>query len=261
MIPDENKLNSPGDEENVIRELRLLICIEENKPIAERDEALISECIREIANLKGVRSSHSQEEVDAIIAGLKKRDKAKKAAPRRVLRWLIPIAAIFILATAVTAVSVNPLRFSEITKWFFSTLQIKTKYNEENVDLIITNDTTEYKSLDELAEAVEYPLLLPYDIEENMENLSIVRNDCGEFQHCTIKFEYLNTVCNYYIEHPVSQTVSTDNNEIIISTYRTHICEIDGEVQISWYDSGTYYCVKSESLEINKNVIEHVRSK
>ncbi len=225
MIPDKTKQNGPGDvdTDSTIRELRLLIRMEEEKPEAERDEALINECIREIANLKGVRSSHSQEEVDAIIAELKNKDRVKRAAPRRIIKWLLPIAAVLALATTVAAASANSLRVSDITKWFLSTLHPKTSYSEENVDLILTDDIKEYTTLEELAEAVEIPLLLPYEMEEDMQNTVIRLSDYGEFQVVMITFAYQSSPCWITVHYPntVPLQDEEDQNEIRPSDFQT----------------------------------------
>ena len=219
MMPDKTKQNGPGDvdTESTIRELRLLIRMEEEKPEAERDEALINECIREIANLKGVRSSHSQEEVDAVIADLKNKDKVKRAAPRRIVRWLIPIAAVLALATTAAAVSTNSLRVSDITKWFLSTLHPKTSYSEENVDLILTDDIKEYTTLEELAEAVEIPLLLPFEMEEDMQNIVIRLSDYGEFQVVMITFAYQSSSCWFTIHYKIDLNAYND-------LYNCYVC-------------------------------------
>ena len=260
MIQDKNEVDDLDDEEKelTIRELSLLIRIEEEKPEAERNEDLIDECIREIADLKGVRSSFSQEEVSEIITEIKKREEVRRARSRRVLRWLIPIAAVFALATTVAATSADSLHISDITKWFFSTLQPKTKYSEENVDLIITDDIREYKTLEELAEAVEIPLLLPFDMEEDMQNTSIQLSDYGEFQMVMITFEYHSSSCWLIIEYPKSVYYDYEK-EIRLNDIQT--AEINGYIQADWDIEQIIYHVKSDNSDTVDLIIQNMRLK
>ncbi len=263
MTPDKNKRNGIGDEdmESTIRELRLLIRMEEEKPEAERDEALISECIREIANLKGVRSSHSQEEVDAMAAEWKNKAKVKKAAPRRIVRWLIPIAAVLALATTAAAVSTNSLRVSDITKWFLSTLHPKTSYSEENVDLILTDDIKEYTTLEELAGAAEIPLLLPYDMEEDMRNTSISLSDYGEFRVVMITFAYQSSSCWFTIHYPNSVPVHDEDYKNESQPYDIQTAEIDGYFQAELIHDQIYYYLKSDNADTVDFIVKNLSFK
>ena len=263
MIPDKNEENVLDDEEKelTIRELSLLIRIEEEKPEAERDEDLIDECIREIADLKGVRSSYSQEEVSEIITEIKKREEVRRARSRRVLRWLIPIAAVFALATTVAATATNSLHISDISKWFFSTLQPKTEYSEENVDLIITDDIKKYTTLEELAEAVGIPLLLPYDMEKDMQNTIIELSDYGEFQIVMITFEYQSSSCWLTIRYPNSVTYNNEEFEIEIRLDDIQTAEINGYIQAEWNIEQIIYQVKSDNYDTVDLIIQNMRLK
>ena len=266
MTPDkspERKTDLAEGDELMIRKLQLLIQIEEKKPENERDNALIDECIEEIAKLKGVRSSYSKEEVDAIVAELKHKGakNSKSRSYRRYLKWLLPIAAILALTTVAVAASLNSLRMSDITKQFFSMLQPKTKYSEENVDLVITDDQKAFNSLEELADYFEQPLLLPYDIESEMQNLMILVDNYGNSEHITISFDYKNMPCFYDIDCPrsVSNTPSSYINEIGVQNAIES--EYDGKAQIIWCEAGINYCVQSANNEIVKFIFCNVRFK
>ena len=58
------------EDQIMITVLEHIIHSEEVKPVANQDTALIDDCIREIAELKGVKSDFSYEEITEIITKL-----------------------------------------------------------------------------------------------------------------------------------------------------------------------------------------------
>ena len=66
-----------SEDRSMIAELEQIIQAEEAKPVAERDVDLIDDCIREIAELKGVKADFSDEEIDQIMDKLVKEEKSR----------------------------------------------------------------------------------------------------------------------------------------------------------------------------------------
>ncbi len=140
-------------------------------------------------------------------------------------------------------------------------LQPKTKYSEENVDLVVTDDQKVFNSLEELANHFEQPLLLPYDIESEMINLMILLDDYGDFKHVTISFDYKSVSCFYDIEYPISSSIVSPSYNNKIGEYDVMENEYDGKTQIVWYNTGIHYCAQSENSEIIKSIVYNVRFK
>ena len=82
-----------SEDRSMIAELEQIIQAEEAKPVAERDVDLIDDCIREIAELKGVRADFSNEEVAKITDKLVRKEKCRnwKDSLQSVLN-LIPVS-------------------------------------------------------------------------------------------------------------------------------------------------------------------------
>ena len=99
----------------MIAELEQIIQTEEAKPEAERDADLIDDCIREIAELKGVKADFSDEEIKKITDKLiKKTDREKRK--KRLIRYIAGIAAVFVLVGGVTACAINPALINWLVK-------------------------------------------------------------------------------------------------------------------------------------------------
>ena len=63
-------MNTGSEERIMIAELERIIQAEEAKPEAERDQNLIDDCVKEIAEIKGVKAEFSEEEVAQITDSL-----------------------------------------------------------------------------------------------------------------------------------------------------------------------------------------------
>ena len=106
-------MNTDSEDRIMIAELERIIRAEEAKPEAERDLALIDDCIKEIAEIKGVKAEFSEEEVAEITDKLiQTAEKTKKR--KRFVRLVAGIAAMFVIVTGVTACTVNPA----LINWF-----------------------------------------------------------------------------------------------------------------------------------------------
>lgn len=72
------------EEEIMIAELERIIRTEEAKPESERDVQLIDDCIKEMAEIKGIKAEFTQEEISEITANLiRDAEKKTKFAKRK----------------------------------------------------------------------------------------------------------------------------------------------------------------------------------
>lgn len=155
-------MNTDSEDRVMIAELERIIRAEEAKPEAERDRNLIDDCIKEIAEIKGVKAEFSEEEVAQITDKLiQTAEKTKKR--KRFVRLVAGIAAMFVIVTGVTACAVNPA----LVNWVLNIVHMPLGAAIEQGTITYQNQgsSIEYKSIEELLTSnnldVYYPVILP----------------------------------------------------------------------------------------------------
>lgn len=255
------------NDQELIAALEVVLAEQDSLPIKKRDFDLIAEATETVLKLQGYSEEQLAEMADEAVSSLKARlasqqdtPIAKPKARRRVLKWLIPIVTIIVLSTAVVASSVNSLTVADLTKRFLMLLEPRTKHSEENVDLVLSKDIISFTSFDELTEYSMQSLLLPYDIEDELSNLSINSIDFGESQHIEVIFSYRDTMGWINISYPISSSASFDYNATI-GSYNVLLSEYDNSFQAVWNNESVNYCVKSGSSDVTKTIINNMRQK
>jgi hypothetical protein len=146
----------------MIAELEQIIQTEEAKPEAERDENLIDDCIREIAELKGVKAEYSDEEVKEITDKLIKKTEREKRK-KRLVRYVAGIAAAFVLVGGGTACTINPA----IINWLAKIVRMPfgSSIDSDRITYYYHGISEEYDGIEDLlkSNAIEiyYPAILP----------------------------------------------------------------------------------------------------
>ena len=151
-----------SEDRSMIAELEQIIQDEEAKPEAERNADLIDECIREIAELKGVRSDYSDEEVDRITDKLvKAAEKEKKR--KRFIRLAAGIAAAFVIVSGVTACAIHPALINWLAK--IVRMPFGTVIQQENVTYVYQGVSTDFENVYDFVVTehldIYYPDVLP----------------------------------------------------------------------------------------------------
>jgi hypothetical protein len=148
----------------MITELEQIIQTEEAKPEAERDVDLIDECIREIAELKGVKADFSDEEIDKITDKLVRKEKIRNR--KRFIRLAAGIAAAFVIVSGVTACAINPA----LINWLSKVVRIPFGDTISSETITYTNQgiTQEYRDIKDFLKAekldIYYPSILPDNV-------------------------------------------------------------------------------------------------
>jgi len=161
-------VNTDSEERLMIAELERIIRAEEAKPEAERDHTLIDDCIKEIAEIKGVKAEFSEEEVAKITEKLiQTAEKTKKR--KRFVRLVAGIAAMFVIVTGVTACAVNPALIDWIAK--IVRMPFGTSVEKDTITYFFQGTSEEYNSIDDFLENknldVYYPAVIPTDVKLN----------------------------------------------------------------------------------------------
>ena len=181
-----------SEDRSMIAELEQIIQTEEAKPEAERDADLIDDCIREIAELKGVRAEYSDEEIDRITDNLVKATEQEKKR-KRFIRFAAGIAAAFVIVSGVTACSINPA----LINWFMRIVRMPfgSTINQSRLTYTFQGSTKEYDSIEELLSQndldVYYPVVLPVNTE--MIDVELVDNNNTQivvFAFTNLEFQY-----------------------------------------------------------------------
>ena len=185
-----------SEDRSMIAELEQIIQAEEDKPVAERDADLIDECIREIAELKGVRSDFSDEEIGKITDKLVREEKSRNR--KRFIRLAAGIAAAFVIVSGVTACAINPA----LKNWILQIVSLPngSTVNEGKITYINQGITKEYSNITEIITSedlgIYYPSILPDEI-----RICYVEHFVSEYNifsfvfsdnslHYTVEFEY-----------------------------------------------------------------------
>ncbi len=222
----------------MIAELERVIRDEEAKPLSERDTDLIDECVREIAELKGVRAEFSDEEVTAITGGLI--DMAKQGQKRkRFIRLAAGIAAVFVIGTGITACTFN----STLLNWLETIVRLPfgSVSAEDKVTYIHQSATEEYNSVGELLLKkgidIYYSKALPAGI--STKYVEVVESDNGEI----ISFQFTPDTFHYAVQLSYSNPEIFD--DIITVVEKDDICfsvyaENEHYIACSVIDEDTY---------------------
>jgi hypothetical protein len=149
----------------MIAELEQIIHTEEAKPEAERDADLIDDCIREIAELKGVKADFSEEEINRITDKLVKATEEKRKR-KRFIRLVAGIAAAFVIVTGVTACAINPAFINWLAK--VARMPFGDTISSDTITYTNQGITQEYRDIKDFLNAEEldiyYPSIMPGDI-------------------------------------------------------------------------------------------------
>lgn len=147
-----------SEDRSMIAELERIIRDEEAKPQPERDTELIDMCVREIAELKGVKAEFSDEEIarrtDSLVNTAKQGQKRK-----RFIRIAAGIAAAIMLFAGITACSINPVLINWIAE--IVRLPFGSSVEQGKVTYYSHGIPTEYDSIEQLIESNEWDIYYP----------------------------------------------------------------------------------------------------
>ena len=231
----------------MIAELERIIREEEAKPESERDADLIDDCIREIAELKGVKAEFSAEEVAEITDNLIKAAE-KEQKRKHFVRLAAGIAAAVVLVTGITACTINPA----LINWFVRIVRMPfgTTVAQDKITYVYQGTQVKYDSVDQLFKSINlklyYPTVLPKEVKlERIDSLNE-----GDFY--AVFFEYDSDDLHYTVQLNHNNGISNENE--IVTTIETNglkwdVCTI-GEyyVSISCVNGNTYI-IQTKTLD------------
>lgn len=219
---EDKVLSSPKDIAD-IAQLHAVIEREMQKPLEEQDEELIDECIQTIAEIKGVRSSFTPEEIDAQIAVVQARAEAEKASavrqPRRIKTALLAACLVVImLAGAVTVYAVSPA----VREWIQDVLKLDVgaSITKDGITYENQGKSVVYPNVDELLATEGLRIFLPSDLPDGIEIERIVRMDINGKQAYSITFNTMDISMRVQIGNAKSFSPSS-NREIYTNSVGT----------------------------------------
>lgn len=259
------------DDDGLIAAIESILNEQDSLPIEERDFDLIAEATDSILKLQGYRVSDRATMAEEAANSVKARIALQKGITsngkpqnkhRSVLRWIIPLVAVLAITTvAVFASPNNRLAISDITHRIYASLIPKTVYHDDNIDLVITDETATYASLNELSEVFGNILLLPFDIEEDLVDLSIEVLDLGDSYEISISFNYINSPCTIIITHLPNNSESTIKYNNTVGGRDVAVKDCDNYILTEWVYNQNHYQVKTNNMDSEEFIISILRAK
>jgi hypothetical protein len=257
------------DDDGLIAAIESILNEQDSLPIEKRDFDLIAEATDSILKLQGYRESDRATMAEEAANSVKARIALQKGITsngkpqnkhRSVLRWIIPLVAVLAMTTvAVCASPSSRLAISEMTNRIFSSIKPKTVLYEDSTELIISDDITYYSSFNELSSAFDHSLLLPIDIEKDLQNLIIESSDYGLSQEIIITFDYINSPCIITISNYDKLPSESIEYNAKIGEYEVILCESNTYFTSEWIHKQKCYQVKAQNFDILEAIINYMR--
>ena len=243
------------EDEIMIAELERIIRAEKAKPDGERDAQLIDDCIKEMAEIKGVRAEYSQEEVAEITEKLIRDTEREKAKRKKLVRRVAGIAAAFAVVIGASACAFNPA----LINWIVTVFKMNNGSVVSNKVITYINQGKEstYDNLESLISSEMPDVLFPRALPENIDILEI--NSIYINGNRVIHFVFNDTDLSFTIQY---------NDAINIDEYNNEIMKINlgDTIVFSVYPKSNYfiayssensprYCVESRDIESIKTII------
>ena len=257
------------DDHELVAAIESILDEQDSLPVEERDFDLIAEATNTILKLQGYDENHLDEMAYEAAASVRTRiadnrmgtsNGQHQSKRHHFLRWVIPLVAVLALTTvAVFASPTNRLAISDITRHIYASLKPKSVYHEDNIDLVVSKDTTVYTSLNDFSSSFNN-ILLPFDLESEFDELKIEVSDLGQSFYIKISFSYQNYDCFIIIIDP--QQVS-NSSLIYTSTIggREVAINNDGEkILAEWIEDQIYYQIKAPSTDSLEKIIKNMRT-
>jgi len=254
-----------SSDEELIAALDRIIEKEEELPWKKRDYDLIEEAIEYKLKLEGVDTEECGRRADELskkILQKVNKDHKRDTICRSRSRFR---RVAFILAAALTlvALTVGTYAFSssfrDFTNKMYNQLKDKTWYHSDNTDYIITHDTLEFSSLDDLAKDERFgSIALPYGLPDDYIIKNIQVRDYGDTQHIEIAIYKGDQPSYVSIATPSSERYD-DLNAKTIGDYDV-LVKNDGDYYFGYFMIGNDCAckIKTKSMELLTTVIQSI---
>jgi len=150
--------------EAAIHKLQRILAAEQAKPETQKDYYLIDDCIKNIAELKGVRYSHTPEELEQKSDDILKRfaantENAKPKRPKSNFRFIAILAAALLLIGSISAYAFN----QDFRQWILTiiTMPVGSDIEVDSSDYDYLGKAVEYSSISEFLAHEPYHILYP----------------------------------------------------------------------------------------------------
>ena len=257
-----------SNDEELIKAIENIINEEEKKSSDVRDFELIDEAIDTILTLKHIDieqlNNDSERATSRFIESINTDKKlATPSKSKILLKRLVHVAAVISILLAISIVS-SALGFSvvEMTKKAFTQLKEKFFYTEGDRSFIITSDSTEYNSFEELIENEKFKdILYPEPLPDGYSVSSIVVTDCGEFDLISA---ILISESNAQVKIEIQTNQSYDYSGLTlqkIGRFDIYVVQYDNLYHAEWCYENNSYIVESESYDSIKSLLENLKEK
>ena len=222
------------EDEIMIAELERIIRAEEAKPDGERDAQLIDDCIKEMAEIKGVRAEYSPEEVAEITEKLIRDTEKEKAKRKKLVRRVAGIAAAFVIVFGASACAFNPA----LINWIATVIRLPTGSVIENstVKYIYQGEIISYNNMcDFIDSALSQQIYYPANLPEDIRITEIRATDIGN----------AHVICFVFNDPELKYTIQTNYQEKNNIVKEHEVIEINESLKFYLYKIGDSYIAQN----------------
>ena len=199
--------------EAAIHKLQRILAEEQAKPETQKDYYLIDDCIKNIAELKGVRYSHTPEELEQKSDDILKRfaantENAKPKRPKSKFRFIAILAAALLLTIGISAYAFN----QDFRQWILTiiTMPVGSNIEADNSDYDYVGKAATYSSIAEFLEHEPYDILYPGALPDGVSidhvvvfpseptEIVVVINDCTYTYNIYLNYNKVSFDLKYY---------------------------------------------------------------
>ncbi len=252
-----------SNDKELIDAIEWLLSEQDALPYEERDYDLIEEALDTLLRLQGL----DVEDIDrsslqwtvAYLDGVNTQKRAtldKPARRRRIkTKWIFPLVAVLtLLLSATVAAYAYGLDLVSMTADMIERLPLKTWIHNNDKDLIVSQDGSEYASLDEFALAEDISeLLIPKVFPEGSALKSILVTDFGEYKDIRFLMIPGSTISSFSIQNPGK--FETELEMVAIGNHHVYMYNYDGIYGAEFEFQGGFYSIEASSYDALEEII------
>jgi hypothetical protein len=261
-IMQYEKSTSISNDEELLHAIEQILKEEQSLPPEEKDFDLVDEAIEMILSLKNVDIEQLDKVSEQVVSDhlelVKNKIQSQSSKNhRRVLKMkrFFPLAAVISLLAASTIIAYAcGLDLASMTGDMFNQLARKVKHHNGDKDLIISDDSSNYKSLHELIQNEDVSnLLLPKDFPDGcvIDYIDVV--DYGEYTDITLFMTADSSIKSFNIRTPYSY--AADIETVPIGNYDVNMYDYDSRYHAKFEYGDSAYSIEASSYEMLETII------
>ncbi len=253
------------DDAELLKALDEIIDAELLKSAEKRDSELVDEAIqlslylqnKDVSAINSYADGVAEQFLKSLPQNGRQANRNRKAKCVK-LKRLIPVAAVVVLLVSGSLIA-DAFGFSVIslTKQALMNMKEKQTYKEGNVEIVLTDDTQVFNSVDDFKKANLFPsAVLPYEFLSNHPVKTITVYDYGDVTEAAFTFKdkelYISVTKGKSVTNNSAHTTEIGNFNVVLSNY-------DGIFQGEFQYNNYLYLANAPTEETMREMIEDMR--